>query len=242
MERTLPAAARSLSKVLNPTARRFLACRRTPLRPIAACPPPHGPSHRQLHGTAIRKHASPPPKSRDRGPASTEDTQTDFGALDVLRNTTTPATAIDACMHNGFALNNQTRILGSGVLLVGGEAFRWRPWLDERRTEGTVADGAVGDDAMTGRLKNAKGLWEVHHGAWGILDLVWPKPDLLIIGTGPQVTPIAPAVRRYLNDLGIRLEIQDTRNAAAQFNLLATERGVHQVAAALIPLGWKEGR
>ena len=66
--------------------------------------------------------------------------------------------------------------------------------------------------------------------------------DLLIIGTGLQVLPIAPSVRAYLNDLGIRLEIQDTRNAAAQFNLLATERGVAQVAAALVPLGWKEGR
>lgn len=66
--------------------------------------------------------------------------------------------------------------------------------------------------------------------------------DLLIIGTGSRVTPIAPSVRKYLNGLGMRLEIQDTRNAAAQFNLLATERGVGQVAAALIPVGWKEGR
>ena len=66
--------------------------------------------------------------------------------------------------------------------------------------------------------------------------------DLLIIGTGPYVTPISPAVRTYLNNLGIRLEIQDTRNAAAQFNLLATERGVGQVAAALIPIGWREAR
>lgn len=54
--------------------------------------------------------------------------------------------------------------------------------------------------------------------------------------------PIAPSVRHRLNDLGIRIEIQDTRNAAAQFNLLATERGASQVAAALIPVGWKEGR
>jgi NADH dehydrogenase [ubiquinone] 1 alpha subcomplex assembly factor 3 len=54
--------------------------------------------------------------------------------------------------------------------------------------------------------------------------------------------PLAPAVRTYLNGLGIRLEVQDTRNAAAQFNLLATERGVQQVAAALIPTGWKEGQ
>jgi uncharacterized protein len=56
------------------------------------------------------------------------------------------------------------------------------------------------------------------------------------------MAPIAPAVRKYLNNLGIRLEIQDTRNAAAQFNLLATERGVSQVAAAMIPVGWREGR
>jgi len=39
----------------------------------------------------------------------------------------------------------------------------------------------------------------------------------------------------------MRTEILDTNNAAAQYNLLATERGVDDVAAALIPLGWKEG-
>jgi NADH dehydrogenase [ubiquinone] 1 alpha subcomplex assembly factor 3 len=106
---------------------------------------------------------------------------------------------------------------------------------------------------------NAKGQWEVKEEGWGVLELVYPKPgkhdplyqslgiaaddrhlDLLIIGTGPTVMLIAPALRKYLNGLGIRLEIQDTRNAAAQFNLLATERGVGQVAAALIPIGWKE--
>lgn len=116
---------------------------------------------------------------------------------------------------------------------------------------------------MTGKLLNAKHQWHVPDDAWGLLELVYPKPgkspnirqvfreeprahaftiDLLIIGTGPTVVPIAPAVRQYLNNLGIRLEIQDTRNASAQFNLLATERGVGQVAAALIPIGWTEAR
>jgi len=51
--------------------------------------------------------------------------------------------------------------------------------------------------------------------------------------------PISPATRKAINDLGIRVEVQDTRNAAAQFNLLATERGVGSVAAALVPIGWK---
>jgi NADH dehydrogenase [ubiquinone] 1 alpha subcomplex assembly factor 3 len=66
--------------------------------------------------------------------------------------------------------------------------------------------------------------------------------DLLIIGTGPSIAMLSPSTRKHINELGIRIEVQDTRNAAAQFNLLATERGVEQVAAALIPVGWKEGR
>lgn len=49
--------------------------------------------------------------------------------------------------------------------------------------------------------------------------------------------PISPKTRAYINGLGIQIEIADTRNAAAQFNLLATERGVGSVAGALIPIG-----
>lgn len=64
---------------------------------------------------------------------------------------------------------------------------------------------------------------------------------MLILGVGPNMMPLSPATRQAINSLGIQIEIQDTRNAAAQFNLLATERGVGSVAAAMIPLGWKEG-
>lgn len=65
--------------------------------------------------------------------------------------------------------------------------------------------------------------------------------DLLILGLGKDMRPISPKTRQRISSLGIRIDIQDTRNAAAQFNLLATERGVGNVAAALIPLGWQEG-
>jgi NADH dehydrogenase [ubiquinone] 1 alpha subcomplex assembly factor 3 len=54
--------------------------------------------------------------------------------------------------------------------------------------------------------------------------------------------PLSPLTRRAINELGIQVELQDTRNAAAQFNLLATERGVGTVAAAMIPMGWREGK
>ena len=130
-------------------------------------------------------------------------------------------------MEDGFALNNGSRITGAGVMLVGGEAFKWRPWI---RKEGSST-----------KLKNAKGQWEADTMVWGALDLVWPKPDLLILGTGPGILPLSPKTRNDLTQLGIRVEVQDTRNAAAQFNLLATERGLQQVAAAFVPIGWKEG-
>lgn len=66
--------------------------------------------------------------------------------------------------------------------------------------------------------------------------------DLLIIGVGPTMVPLSPKTRAFVNSLGIRIDIQDTRNASAQFNLLATERGVGSIAAALIPIGWREGK
>ncbi|KAJ9636386.1 hypothetical protein H2199_008061 [Coniosporium tulheliwenetii] len=173
--------------------------RRTPLSPARI-------SRRALTTTPSYPSPSKPPTSHDRGPASTEETQTDFGALNILGGTTAPTTGIDACTNDGFALNSGLRISGSGVLLVGGEVFRWRPWLREGRVEGTIGG------------------------------------DLLIVGTGPTIVPISPKTRKHINELGIRLEVSDTRNASAQFNLLATERGVTQVAAALVPMGWKEGR
>lgn len=61
---------------------------------------------------------------------------------------------------------------------------------------------------------------------------------MLILGLGEHAMPLSPETKRHINALGIRVEIQDTRNAAGQFNLLATERGVEDVAAAMIPIGW----
>jgi hypothetical protein len=162
----------------------------------------------------------------------------------VLNGTVAPSTSIDACLDDGFQLNSGLRITGgSGVLLIGGEAFTWRPFHGRRA-----------------RMINHKGQWECDDDAWGLLDLVWPKPgrplsialgeedadglwllpDLLILGLGPHTYPISPRTRDYLNSLGIRVDIQDTRNASAQFNLLATERGIGEVAAAMLPMGWKD--
>ncbi|KHJ35363.1 putative duf498 domain protein [Erysiphe necator] len=160
-------------------------------------------------------------------PQSNEDTRTDFGSLDILGNTPVPSTSIDACLWDGFHLNSGIKITGGmGVLLVGGKAFSWQPWIARK-------------DNLK-KLLNEKGQWEVEDETWGIFETTWPRPDLLILGLGKEMRPLSSKTSKKIHGLGIRLEIQDTRNAAAQFNLLATERGIQNIAAALIPIGWKE--
>ncbi|KKK22148.1 hypothetical protein AOCH_006221 [Aspergillus ochraceoroseus] len=201
---------------------------RSPCPPFKISPLPLRHSSNNAHRpTRMIPRAHPAkPRSHDRGPPSKEDTQTDFAALNVLGNIPAPTTAVDACLDSGFHLDNGVKITGGdGVLLVGGEAFAWKPWAGK---EG-------GRDTMV----NKKGQFEVDEQVWGILGLVWPRPDMLIIGMGASVFPLSPETRRQINSLGVRVEVLDTRNAAAQFNLLATERGVSEIAAAMIPIGWK---
>ncbi|QYT02953.1 Alkaline phosphatase [Trichoderma simmonsii] len=172
-------------------------------------------------------HTSPSlSKNRDRDAIPDTSHRTSFSELDVLGSVPVPSTSVDVCMHDGFGLNSGITIAGGdGALLVNGEAFAWRPW------------------EVSGKMKlvNEKGQFEVPAEAFGLFDVLWPRPDLLVIGVGKTNMPLSPRTRQHLTQLGMRVEMLDTRNAAAQFNLLATERGVSDVAAALIPIGWEEG-
>jgi hypothetical protein len=56
-------------------------------------------------------------------------------------------------------------------MLVGGEAFGWQPW------EASSVSSGKGDKKAA--MINAKGQWEVPGKAWGLLEVVWPKPGRL---------------------------------------------------------------
>lgn len=66
-------------------------------------------------------------------------------------------------MHDGFGLNSGITIAGGdGALLVNGEAFAWRPW------------------EVSGKMKlvNEKGQFEVPAEAFGLFDVLWPRPGM----------------------------------------------------------------
>lgn len=123
----------------------------TPLRPSAA------PS--QIACLRSQFHTAPPRLKKNK--TNEYEGGTDFSELDVLGNTPTPSTSIDVCMSDGFSLNSGLKILdGNAALLIGGEAFEWRPW----EAKGTM------------NLINAKGQFEIPPEAFGVLELVWPRP------------------------------------------------------------------
>lgn len=84
---------------------------------------------------------------------------TDFSRMDMLSQAPAPSTSVDICSSDGFKLNSGVSIYdGKGVVLLGGEAFEWQPWGTDKR------------------LVNKKGQWEVPEAAFGMFDLVWPRP------------------------------------------------------------------
>jgi len=164
-------------------------------------------SHKAFESTAN----APPSHYKEPEPTS-------FDKLNM--SSPSPSTAIDSCGSHGFTLNNAIRVTdGSGIMLIGGEAFKWRPWLTQPDKNAA-----------------AQAVWDVKPEAWGLLSLVSPRPDILVIGTGLKTRPLAKGVREHLSSLGIRIEMAATAEAAATYNLLATERGVKEVAAALLPM------
>jgi len=75
-----------------------------------------------------------------------------------------------------------------------------------------------------------------------VFEMVAPKPDILLFGTGRSALPPPPWLRPYLNSLGIQLDTMDSRNACATFNLLAEEgRRVAAACLTLVPLDARTG-
>ncbi|RDB20158.1 NADH dehydrogenase [ubiquinone] 1 alpha subcomplex assembly factor 3 [Hypsizygus marmoreus] len=92
-------------------------------------------------------------------------------------------------------------------------------------------------------------LWDVPSTLWAgwtkehfeIFETIIPKPEILLLGTGKTIAQAPPSLRTYLNQLGIQVDVMDTRNACSTYNLLSEEG--RRVAAALLPLSsqsWKK--
>jgi len=160
-----------------------------------------------------------------RGETSTDHSIADppvdtFSSLNVYEDILPPGSAIETIYDDGFIFSSGVRFFdGSGALMVQGEVFRWRP----------VERGGVEEEKAL-----RTGVLELGEEVWGALDVVTPKPELLVVGTGRRTLLLSKKDRARITEMGMRMDVMDTTHAAAQYNLLATERSPMNVAAALM--------
>ncbi|CAK0784264.1 hypothetical protein CVIRNUC_007468 [Coccomyxa viridis] len=81
---------------------------------------------------------------------------------------------------------------------------------------------------------NVRNLSEVTVDSLAVLDVIKPKPDIVVIGCGENIQRLPDALTRGLAAKGIAVEVASTPNAIATFNVLNEEGRV--TAGALLPL------
>ncbi|ORX62766.1 DUF498-domain-containing protein [Hesseltinella vesiculosa] len=121
-----------------------------------------------------------------------------------------PNVGIEYITKQGFILSNNVQV-NQPLVLLNGSAFLWNPPLDYAKQQ----------------------QWNMD--LLAMFDLVSPKPELILFGTGTSFAPLPDSVRRHFHQLGIQVDVMNTKHAAATYNVLAEEG--RRVAAALLPSG-----
>ncbi|KAF7302203.1 DUF498-domain-containing protein [Mycena indigotica] len=124
----------------------------------------------------------------------------------ILGSDTPPPTQIASVSSSGILLEDGLLLPGAAIFLDG-KIFLW-----------DVPDSVT--------------QWKREHLA--LFEVVVPRPEILILGTGQELAHPPPSFRSFLTELGIQVDVMSTRNACSTYNLLAEEG--RRVAAALAPL------
>ncbi|KAI8811179.1 DUF498-domain-containing protein [Cladochytrium replicatum] len=154
--------------------------------------------------------------------------QTTLSRYNVLSpNSSDAGRLITSIQKFGFALGSDMSLRGP-LLILNHSVFLW-----------DVPQYGVGSNEP---VEGGNGLWDepssVFHG-WDLepfkaLEIVKPRPEILVIGTGAQAQQLPPFIRSHILGLGIQLEVLNTRYAASTYNVLLQEG--RRVSAALLPL------
>ncbi|KAJ2889103.1 hypothetical protein FB639_000155 [Coemansia asiatica] len=121
-------------------------------------------------------------------------------------------------LPTGFRLNNGTTVYGP-LLIVNNEAFTLKIPPPKPNASGKVVNPIF--------ILDPKAL--------EVFNVVTPKPELVIVGGGANISLLAPESRKYLTSVGIKVELSSTRYASSTFNTLCEEG--RNVALLALPAG-----
>ncbi|GAA5854497.1 hypothetical protein JCM9279_006628 [Rhodotorula babjevae] len=123
----------------------------------------------------------------------------------------------------GFTLSDGM-VVPAPILLIDGQCFLWD--VQHPTSEGKDPRGFEWDGWSVDKVK--------------VFEALSPRPEILLVGTGTATQFAPPHFKKYLNSLGIQVDVLDSRNAASTYNLLQEEG--RRVAAALYPVSLLSAR
>ena len=136
--------------------------------------------------------------------------------------------------RRGLALNNPERFE-----LLGGEGGGAPPRVSGFGPGGFHVDGARVEGAVVlcgGRVFGWRGVrkhTDVGPGSLGVLEVLRPRADILVVGSGQNTVRPSEALRDYARAQGCALEVQATAAAVSTYNVLSQEG--RRVVAVLLP-------
>ncbi|GAA6057704.1 hypothetical protein JCM3770_002653 [Rhodotorula araucariae] len=134
-----------------------------------------------------------------------------------------PVAVVSIGPSAGFTLTDGL-VVPAPILLVDGQCFLWD--VAHPTQEGKDATGSKWDGWSLEKVK--------------VFEALNPRPEILFVGTGTSTLFAPPAFKKYMNSLGIQVDVLASRNAASTYNLLQEEG--RRVAAALYPISHLSAR
>lgn len=162
---------------------------------------------------------------------SHEDTQRlsqgNISDFDIFQDLPTPVNTIEVVLSDGFRLKSGARFRcpdpaahPTALVLLSTESYA----LD-----------LTPSDTLVPPIKGFEtGFIEIDPEVLQFLEVVHPKPDILVVGLGKKSRMLHPNTRKFITGLGIQIELSTTAIAANNFDLLTTERP-GQIGALLLP-------
>ncbi|KAG0029501.1 hypothetical protein BGZ81_003731 [Podila clonocystis] len=178
--------------------------------------------------TGLRQKAIPTPGANEDADSAIS------GFMNMFNEKDSKTVTISSCTKHGFVTTEAINLQGP-VLCIGGQVFLW----DIFKKSGAV-DRALKAASTSGTVPSStRPIFESMDEAtakeiFKIFELMNPRPEILIVGTGKVFGPLSPAVRSVIRSYGLQVDMMSTANAAATYNMLAEEG--REVAAALLPL------
>lgn len=162
-----------------------------------------------------------------------------YGPVELAPNSIRTCLPHGIVFVNGVVIetpNEANRI--TGALLLGSDAYEVDLLGPEPNSLNDTVTFGNGVRPLPPSQPNAGHVVEFAKGPGSLLSLfkvINPRPEVLVVGLGKRFRMLHPDTKEYFHSLGIKVEVSDTRNACAVWDMLTVERRGDVVGALLLP-------